>query len=113
MRGAGARDLCVAVPVGRGEQRQTEPFAGKHKPQSKDEQRATLTTKRAKTAMQRDRNITLQKAEEAVKQATTNEAVVKIEWPTRRVLVNSKAAYTQDKDGLGGSFLPPFEGLRL
>ena len=75
----------------------------------KDKQGGQLKCRRAKTAMQRDRNICLKKAFESIKSVHKNDIDVEFDWESRRITVKGVTAYKQDKEGLGGAFASPFE----
>jgi len=73
----------------------------------KDNQGGTIMCKRAQTTLQRDRNTKLHKACDEVKKRNAD---AKIDFMSRRVMLPGDVpVYAQDKDGLGGRFLPPFE----
>ena len=76
-----------------------------------DSSGASLVSKRAQTATQRERNMKLQKAEEEIKKKTSE--AVKIEWNERQVLCKGVPAFIQNKDDSGGKFLAPFLELRV
>ena len=72
-----------------------------------DKKGGKVSCKRAQTAMQRDRNSNLFKACDEIKKCNSE---AKVEFLSRRVILPGNVpAYVQDKDGLGGHFLPPFQ----
>ena len=76
-----------------------------------DSSGATLVSNRAQTEMQRDRNLTLQKAAEEIK--TKFSQTVKIEWQDRQALCQGVPAFIQTKNDSGGKFLASFLELHV
>ena len=74
---------------------------------------------RARTKIQKARNLVLRKAYELIQVRVASEfpgAVVEFDWtmPVRKVLVNGESAFVQPKETLHGTFVGPrFESLRL
>ena len=74
---------------------------------------------RARTKIQKARNLALRKAYELIQFRLASEflgAVVKLDWamPVRKVLMNGESAFIQPKETLHGTFMGPrFESLRL
>ena len=74
---------------------------------------ANIDFKRARTALQRQRNDNLVKAEALVKKAAKDTDQVKIKWQERQVECNANPAYIQNKEGNSGRFLAPFSDLHF
>ena len=74
----------------------------------------TLSIKPARSKLNSQRNYSLRKAEELIKESEhSKDKTVSISWDTRSVTVNNISAFTQGKTDTGGSFLAPFELLAL
>ena len=75
---------------------------------------ADITVKAARPKIGGKRHYSLRKAEELVKShETAKNKEIKIIWKDRIVEVDGIAVFTQGKDEIGGSFLPPYADLRL
>ena len=72
---------------------------------------ALLRVKRALTAFQRERNISLIKAEDVLKKQGVSDA--KIDWKERQISCKGVPLFVQGKSESGGRFLPPHVALKL
>ena len=78
-----------------------------------DETHAKLVFKRARTALQKQRNDMLIKAETTLKQHAPGGSDMKIAWKERRIEVNSDPAFVQNRDSPSRSFLAPFTNVQM
>ena len=78
-----------------------------------DNSGAKVVCKRAKTALQKQRNDNLIKAEGLIKAKALSGAVVKIEWEKREVSCNGETAFSQCRDSASGEFKDPFQALTV
>ena len=73
-----------------------------------------ITIKPARTDLNGKRNFSIRKASELITEAAASDGKeVKIDWSKRKVTVNTNDAFVQSKTEVGGSFLPPYDGLHL
>ena len=73
-----------------------------------------ITIKPARTDLNGKRNFSIRKASELITEAAASDGKeVKIVWSKRKVNVNTHDAFVQSKTEVGGSFLPPYDGLHL
>ena len=78
-----------------------------------DNSGAKVVCKRAKTALQKQRNDNLIKAEGLIKAKALSGATVKIEWEKREVNCNGETAFSQCRDSASGEFKAPFQALTV
>jgi len=74
---------------------------------------AKVICKRAKTALQKQRNDNLIKAEGLIQAKAPSGAVVKIEWEKREVSCNGETVFSQCRDSASGEFKTPFQALTV
>ena len=77
----------------------------------KDNSGAAIVCKRAKTAMQKQRNDNLIKAEGQIKSAAASDAVIKLDWEKREIICNGQCVFSQFRESPSGEFKSPFQAL--
>ena len=70
--------------------------------------------KAARTELSGRRNYSLRKALDVIKESTVIDGEdAQIAWKDRSITVDNVPAFKQSSSEIGGTFLPPFEGLAL
>ena len=75
---------------------------------------SSCVLKRAISALNRKRNWSLREAEKLIKSSALSRGKdVLLDWKSRSIKVNSTTAFNQEQNELKGSFLSPYDDLRL